>query len=200
MKAIAAALIALSLAVPPAAAQEVTEPGSGVRFAVKRADLSLLGVGLRTRTWFKVKVYAIALYVADSALSGPLAVHKGALGSPAFYKDLIWGDFAKEVHLKFTRDVDQGTIQDAMREALAGADKARIDTFVGYFPEIKAGQECVIRWVPGGTLETVMAGKTKPPIADRDFVAAVFAVWLGEKAIQEDIKKGLVSRAPALIK
>lgn len=200
MKAIAIALIALSLAVPPAAAQEVAEPSSGVRFAVKRGDLSLLGVGLRTRTVFKVKVYAIGLYVADSALSGPLAAHKGALGSPAFYKDLIWGDFAKEVHLRFTRDVDQRTIQEAMREALAGADKARLDTFVSYFPDIKAGQECVIRWTPGGALETVMAGKMKPPIVDRDFAAAVFAVWLGEKAIQEDIKKGLVSRAAALIK
>jgi hypothetical protein len=58
----------------------------------------------------------------------------------------------------------------------------------------------VLRWVPGGTLETVMDGNAKPPIADRDFAAAVFAVWLGDKPIQEDIKKGLVSRAPALIK
>jgi hypothetical protein len=33
MKAIALALVALSLAVLPAAAQEVTEPSSGVRFA-----------------------------------------------------------------------------------------------------------------------------------------------------------------------
>ncbi|HEV8674915.1 MAG TPA: chalcone isomerase family protein [Methylomirabilota bacterium] len=200
MKRIAAVLIALFLAILPAAAQEVTEPSSGVKFALKRGDLSLLGVGLRTRTVFKVKVYAIALYVADSALAGPLAVHKSSLDSPAFYRDLIGGDFAKEVHLRFIRDVDQGTIQEAMRDALAGADRAKTDTFVSYFPEIKADQQCVIRWVPGGTLETVMAGKPKPPIADRHFAAAVFAVWLGEKPIQEDIKKGLVSRAPVLIK
>jgi hypothetical protein len=200
MKRIAIALIALFLAIPLAAAEEVTEPGSGVRFPVKRGDLSLLGVGLRTRTVFKVKVYAIALYVADSALSGPLAVHKSNPDSPAFYRDLVAGDFPKELHLKFTRDLDQGTIQEAMRDALAGANRARLDTFVSYFPAIKADQECVIRWAPGGTLETVMAGQTKPPIPDRNFAAAVFAVWLGEKPIQEEIKKGLVSRAPALIK
>ncbi len=200
MKAYALALILLSLATPLETVQEVIEPGSGVRFAVKRGDLSLLGVGLRTRTWFKVKVYAIGLYVADRALSEPLAVHKGTLGSPAFYKDLISGDFPKEVHLKFTRDVDRAAIQGAMRKALAGADRARIDTLVSYFPEIKAGQECVIRWAPEGTLETVMAGKSMPPIADRDFAAAVFAVWLGEKPIQKDIKKGLVSRAAVLIR
>lgn len=200
MKAIAAALVAVSLVALPAAAQEVAEPGSGVRFATKRGDLSLLGVGLRTRTIFKVKVYAIGLYVADSALAGPLAAHKGALGSPAFYRDLVAGDFPKEVLLKFTRDVNQATIQEAMRDALAGADRARTETFASYFPEIKTGQECLIRWAPGGILETVMGGQPKPSIADRSFAAAVFAVWLGEKPIQEDIKKALVSRAPALIK
>jgi hypothetical protein len=188
----AAALFALALAVEPAAAQDVTEPGSGVKFAAKKGDLSLLGVGLRTRTIFQVKVYAIGLYVADSALAGPLAAHKSAPASPALYRDLVRGDFPKELHLKFVRDVDQSAIQEAMRESLAGsADKARLDGFVGYFPEIKAGQECVLRWAPGGTLETVMAGQPRPPIADREFAAVVFAVWLGEKP---------VSRAPALIK
>jgi hypothetical protein len=200
VKAIAAALLGACLAALPAAAQEVTEPGSGARFAAKKGDLSLLGVGLRTRTIFQVKVYAIGLYVADAALAGPLAAHRAALGSPAFYRDLVRGDFPKELHLKFTRDVGQGTIQEAMRESLAGTDRARLDRFVGYFPEVKAGQECVLRWAPGGTLETVMAGQPKPPIADRDFAAAVFAVWLGENPIQEGIKKGLVSRAAALIR
>jgi hypothetical protein len=197
----AAALLALALAVAPAAAQEVAEPGSGVKFAAKRGDLSLLGVGLRTRTIFQVKVYAIGLYVADSALAGPLAAHKAAPTGPALYRELVRGDFPKELHLKFVRDVGQSTIQEAMRESLAGsADKSRLDAFAGYFPEIKAGQECVLRWAPGGTLETLMAGQPRPPIADREFAAAVFAVWLGEKPVQDDIKTGLVSRAPALIR
>lgn len=199
MKAFVVLVVALALAVS-ASAQEVTEPGSGVRFAAKRGELSLLGVGLRTRTIFKVKVYAVALYVADTALSGPLAAHRGKLGAPAFYRDLVQGDFAKEVHLRFVRALDRQTIQDAMREALAGADRARVDAFVSYFPEIKAGQECVIRWAPGGTLETLMAGQPKPPIADKSFAAAVFGVWLGDTPIQEDIKTGLVSRAAALIR
>ena len=178
----------------------MAEPGSGVKFAAKKGDLSLLGVGLRTRTILQVKVYAIGLYVADAALAGPLAAHKSAPAGPALYRDLVQGDFPKELYLKFIRDVGQSTIQEAMRESLAGANKARLDGFVAYFPEIKAGQECVLRWATGGTLETVMAGQPKPPIADRDFAATLFAVWLGEKPIQEDIKKGLVSRAAMLIR
>ncbi len=75
-----------------------------------------------------------------------------------------------------------------------------MDTFVGYFPAIASGQECVLRWTPGGTLETVMAGTPKPPIADKAFASAVFAIWLGEKPIQEDLKKAVVSRAGELIR
>jgi hypothetical protein len=198
-------ILALSAAAParaaaPAVAQDVTEPSTGVGFAPRIGDLSLLGVGRRTRTIFSVKVYAIGLYVADSALAGPLAVHRGKLDQPAFYNDLLWGDFPKQAVLRFVRDVSTDQIRDAFRESLSAADPARVRTFLGYFGDIKAGQECVLRWTPPGTLETTMAGQAKPPIADKDFAAAVFGVWLGPKPVQEDIKKGLVSRAPTLIR
>jgi hypothetical protein len=185
---------------PALPAQEVTEPKSGVRFPVKLDDKSLLGVGLRTKTFLKVKVYAIGLYVADSAIAGPLAAYKGRLDSPDFYRELVQGDFPKQVTMKFLRDLDADQIQEAMREALRGADKARVDAFVSYFPAVRSGQECVLAWVPGGTLQTVMAGTPRPPIADKAFATAVFAIWLGDKPIQEDVKKALVSRAAELIK
>jgi hypothetical protein len=162
--------------------------------------MSLLGVGLRTKTFMKVKVYAAGLYVADSALAGPLAAHKGKLGTPAFYKDLVWGDFDKQIVMKFTRDLSASQIQGAFRETLESAEKARVDAFVGYFGDIKSGQEATIHWAPGGTLEVTVSGLGKPPIADKNFAAAVFGIWLGEKPIQEDIKKNLASRAAELIK
>jgi hypothetical protein len=181
-------------------AEDVTEARSGVKFAAKNGTRSLLGVGLRTRTFLKVKVYAIGLYVSDEALAGPLAAHKGKTDSPAFYAELVNGDFDKEVTLKFVRDVEQATIQEAMREALVGADKARVDAFVSYFPEVKVGQECGLRWGQGGVLETTMAGQPRPAIADKAFTARVFGIWLGEKPLQADIKKDLVARASGLIK
>lgn len=192
---IVAAVLGLCLAAP-APADQVKEPASGVAFDTKAGDMSLLGVGLRIKkiAFVSAKVYAIGLYVADSALAGPLAAHKGKPASEALYQDLIWGDFPKQVVLKFTRTVGQNKIQEAMREALAGADKARTDTFVSYFPEVKEGQECILRWAPGGTLEVVMAGQEKPAIADKNFAAAVFGIWMRQQPLQEDIKKALVSR------
>ncbi len=193
----AALLLAVALATP-ALAQEITEPKSGVKFAAKSGDLSLLGVGLRTKTMLKVKVYAVGFYVADSALAGPLAAFKGKTDSAPFYKELVSGDFGKQIVMKFTRGVSAAQIRGAFRETLEGTSK--LDQFLGYFGETKEGQEYVLTWKPGGVLATKVAGVDKPDIADKDFAAAVFGIWLGDKAIQADIKKGLVSRAPELIK
>jgi hypothetical protein len=184
----------------PALAEDVVEPRSGVSFAAHEGDMSLLGVGLRTKTFLKVKVYAAGLYVGDAALHDSLASHKGAGHDPAFYKELVWGDFEKEIVLKFVRSVTTGQIQGAFKEALPGADAGRLASFVGYFSDTKEGQEYRLRWAPGGTLETTVAGQAKPPIADKTFAAAVFAIWLGEKPIQEDLKASLVSRTGDLIR
>ena len=198
MRPVAIGLIALNFATR-ALGQGVTEPRSGVKFAVKSGDMSLLGVGVRTRTMLKVKIYAVGLYVADSALAGSLAAYKGKTDTPAFYKELVAGDFEKEIVMKFVRDVSTDQIREAFRESLKGAGP-KVDLFVGYFTDTKVGQEYVLHWTAGGTVETRVAGLNKPPIADKSFAAAVFGIWLGEKPIQEDIKKDLVSRAGPLLK
>jgi len=199
--ALAAGLSLVLLAgAPLAGAQEITEPKSGVKFAAKQGEMSLLGIGLRTKTMLKVKVYAIGFYVADSALAGPLAAHKGKLGTPAFYKDLVSGDFEKQIVMKYTRDLSADQIQEAFREALAGADPTKVSQFLALFGPIKEGQECVLAWKPGGLLEARPPDMVAKPIEDKAFAAAVFGIWLGERPIQDDIKKGLASRAGELLK
>jgi hypothetical protein len=192
LPALALSLASLAPLGSAATAETVTEPRSGATFESKRGDLALLGVGLRTRTMLKVKVYAIGLYAADSALPGLRA----KAGSPDVYKDLVWGDFPKELQLRLVRDVTADQMRGAIREALEaqGADKTRSEAFIGYFSDIKSGQDYVLRWAPGGTLETIAMGQPRPPIVDKTFAAAVFAIWLGDKPVQEDIKKDLLSR------
>ena len=177
-------------------AQDVTEPKSGAKFAAKDGETSLLGVSLRTKTIAKVKVYAIGLYVADSAISGPL---KNKAGTPELYKELQNGDFQKTIVMKFVRDVSTSQIRDAFHDSLKGAgDKA--DAWINYFNDIRSGQECVISWVPGTGLATKVAGVDKPAINDNAFASAVFGIWLGDKPIQENIKKDLASRSGLLFK
>jgi hypothetical protein len=191
-----ATLATLALAAA-ASAQTWTEPKSGAAFPVSRDGMTLIGGGLRVKKMlFTFKAYALGFYVSDAALSGPLAAFRGQPASPELYKELQTGDFEKEVVLKFLRNISEGRIQGAMRESLEGADPKLLDQFISYFPEVKEGQECVLRVVPGGTLEVVMAGQQKPPIANRTFADRVMGLYVGPDPIQDDIKAGVVARFP----
>jgi hypothetical protein len=196
---VAPIVLVAGLAVP-LGAQEAKEPRTGVSFPVKQDGMTLLGVGVRTKTFLKVKVYAAGFYVADAALAGPLAVYRGRTGTPQFYRDLVWGDFPKAIVMKFVRDTTASQIRDAFYEALPGVDRARLDLFASHFGTPRNGQTVAVRWGPGGVIETTAAGEVKPPIADRAFAAAVFGIWLGEKPIQEDLKRDLVSRAVEVLR
>jgi Chalcone isomerase-like len=195
MKRLLAALFALTMA-GAALAQNVVEPKSGAKFTAIDGDTTCLGVALRTKTMLKVKVYAIGLYVANSAIAGPL---KGKAGTADLYKELVNGDFKKRAVMKFLRDVSTDQIRDGFRESLKDAG-SKADAWIAYFNELHSGQECVIAWTPGVGLETKVAGVDKPAINDKAFAAAVFGIWLGEKPVQEDIKKDLVARGGELLK
>lgn len=156
----------------------------------------MLGVGLRTRTIARVKIYAIGLYVADSALEGPL---KGKAGTPELYRELVNGDFRKKVVMRFLRDVSREQVRDAFRERLKGTG-GDTDTWLSYFSNTRSGQEYVIAWTPGVGLETKVAGVEKPPLNDKALASAIFDIWLGAKPIQDDIKKDLVARGGALLR
>jgi hypothetical protein len=199
MRSIVAVFLAGSL-VGTAVAQEIAEPRSGVKFAPKMGPTSLLGLGVRTRMMGRVKVYAAGLYVADSALTGPLAPYKGQTSAPAFYQALVSGDFEKAIVLKFVRDVSTDQVRDAFRDSLKSANGAKVDLLLSYFNDTKNGQEYVFHVTPAGVLEIKVAGLNKVPIKDKAFSAAVFGIWMGEKPIQDELKKDLVSRAGELLK
>ena len=199
MRALATVVTLLSVAAP-ATGPVVREPKTGVAFATKVGDMSLLGVGLRTKTFLRFKVYALGLYVADSALSGPLGAQKGRVGTSAFYRDLVVGDFEKQFVLKLVRDLSAEQIRGSFRSHMPAADRRLLEQFVSYFGATKAGQECVLRWVPGGRLETTVGGVTKPPIADKAFADDIFAIWLRDRPTEDPIRKQVVSRAKELLR
>jgi Chalcone isomerase-like len=194
MKLLLAVFLALSVIVP-ALAQDIAEPRSGTKFAAKDGGTSLLGVGLRTRTIAKVKIYAIGLYVADSAIAGPL---KGKVGTPDLYRQLVTGDFKKKVVMKFLRNVSGEQIREAFSDALKSSG-VKSDEWIAYFSDIRSGQECSIGWTPGVGLETKVAGADKPAINDKALASAIFGIWLGDKPIQDDLKKDLVARGGELL-
>jgi hypothetical protein len=190
-----AALVALALA-SPGAAQNYADPKSKVAFDTENGDLVLMGTGLRVKKIvFSFKAYAFGFYVDKVAVDGPLAPFKGKPASDELRKVLQTGDFKKELVLHFLRNLGEKKIQGAMRDALKeGTDPKVLAQFISYFPEVKEGERCTLRWVPGGTIETVMKGEAKPPITDVAFAEKLYGLYVGPAPLQKDFKPATVAR------
>ncbi len=183
---LAAAFAAL---VGGAAAQTVEL--EGVKFEptaqVGNTALQLNGVGLRKRAIFKV--YVAGLYVPQKATSASaLLAQKGP----------------RRMAISMLRNVDadsfSGALNDGLRanlteQQLAGF-KAQIDALnanLKVVGETKKGDVIHFEFTPDAGTRVVVNGQSKGTvIPGDDFFAAVLRIWIGDKPVDGDLKKGLV--------
>jgi hypothetical protein len=158
------------------------------RAKVGAAELVLNGAGLRKRAFFQV--YAMGLYLPEKK---PVAAD--AIGAPG----------AKRVAIHMLRDVDAATFTEALVDGMrpnhdAAAMKAlepriaELSAIMGELQEAKKGMAILLDWQPGtGTIISV-DGKTRgKPIPGEDFYRALLRIWLGERPVQDDLKKALLA-------
>ncbi len=200
------------------------EPRSEIVFAPTfrgagaREVHTLTGIGLRTKTIFSVKVYAVGFYVDAARACWALAPWKGRSleqlrKDESFYKALLQDDFGKTMRMVFTRDVDGEDIREAFEDEIGprveearlkkgwkGGAKA-LEKFKKYFSidELKEGTELVISWQPGGRLGTRLSGKELPVIRNLALSWSLFQGFLGKDPIEPSAKLGFVERFPALL-
>jgi hypothetical protein len=200
--------LVLSVALASAAFADTKEPATGTQFkdsvspAGAAGPLSLLGVGVRTKTFLNVKVYAAALYADATALRTALAAYKGRtaaeLAKDKDVKKLMLSDgFEKSIRLVMARDVGGEDMAEAFSESVeprvaregAAALKA-LQTFKGYFTmdEVKEGSDLVFTWGKGGKFTTVIAGRTAGTITSEAFCRAFYEVFLGAGAVSPALK------------
>lgn len=179
---------------------------------------TLAGIGLRTKTIFSVKVYAVGFYVDAARACWALAPWKGrslaALRKDeTFYKALLKDGFGKTMRMVFTRDVDGEDIREAFEDEIGPrVEEARLKKgwkggaealakFKKYFSvdELKEGTELVISWQPGGRLGTRLGGKDLPVIRNLALSWSLFAGFLGRDPIEPSAKRGFVERFPAIL-
>ena len=174
-------------AAPGVQAAEVAGVKLEDRAKVGASDLVLNGAGVRTRAFFKV--YAIGLYLPDKK---PAAAD--AIGVPG----------AKRVAIHMLRDVDAATFTEALVEGMRpNHDEATMKTLepriaelssiMNELKEAKKGMLVVLDWQPdAGTVVTVDGKSRGKPIAGEDFYRALLRIWLGERPVQDDLKKALL--------
>jgi hypothetical protein len=190
MKPIAALLLAALLPLAGLAAEV-----AGVKLADKARidaggpELVLNGAGVRTR--LVVKVYVGGLYLTEKKTAAADAI---ALGGP------------KRVSITMLRDVGAQQFTDALNDGFRANNppaeverlKGSLDELTGIMTalgEAKKGMVIGLDFVPGTGTRVVVDGAPKgKPIGGDGFYPALLRVWLGDKPVDSDLKKGMLGQ------
>ena len=184
-------IVAVALAFVTAGASAQTVEVEGVKFEptaqVGGAALQLNGADVRTRAIFKV--YAAGLYVPQK--TNAAAILLGQKGP-------------RRVAITMLRNVDADTFSGALSEGLQknlsdtqfAGFKAQIDTLSANFKaagEAKKGDAIHLEFTPDVGTRVVVNGKAQgSAIAGEEFYTALLRIWLGDKPVDADLKKGLL--------
>jgi hypothetical protein len=176
-------LLLLLLLATPVWAAEVAGVKIEDRARVAETELSLTGAGVRKRAFFQV--YAIGLYVQDRKA------------------DPISQPGPKRVQIHMLRDVNADTFIDALAdgiksnhtEAETKALEPRVKQLADAMAKVgqaRKGMTIALDW-NGRSTELVVDGKpSSGPIDGEDFYRALLRIWLGEKPVQEELKRSLL--------
>lgn len=165
-----------------------TQQCDGVSFpghvTVQGRRLTLNGLGLRTVTWFHIKVYVGALYLAHPSADAAaiLAAHE-----------------PNEIVLHFLRSVSTSELRDAWRDGFAksaprelGRLKGRIARLNSWMRSVHSGQRMVFVYTPGRGVRYFLDGKLEGTIRGGDFATALLGIWLGPKPPGRRLKAALL--------
>jgi hypothetical protein len=180
-----ALMVGMLLAVPVAGAGELAGVSLPDQVTVGGKTLVLNGMGLRKKV--VVKVYVAGLYLEQRS-ADPAAI-VGASG-------------AKRVVMHFLTDMaTKPKMDEAWREGFQAnspdgypALAERVTTFIGWFGDMKDGDEIVLTVVPGEGTTAALNGEDKGTIAGDDFGIALLKVWLGDHPPSADLKAGLLGK------
>ena len=183
------AAVVLALAPLASSAQPVELEGVKLEPAalVGGANLVLNGAGVRTRAIFKV--YVAGLYVPQKSNSATaLLAQRGQ----------------RRIAITMLRNVDAETFSGALSEGLQknlsdaqfAGFKAQIDALNANFKaagEAKKGDVIHLDFAPDGGTRVVVNGKPQgSAIAGEDFYNALLRIWIGDKPVDADLKKGML--------
>jgi hypothetical protein len=152
------------------------------------ADLQLNGKGIRKRVIFEV--YEISLYLPKKTNSS---------------EEAITGRGEKSIDLRMLRDVSAEQFSDALAdgiranhsEAEAKALEPQIRQLVATMAEVKEakkGMAIALEWNGKSTQVAIDGKPAGVPIEGEEFYRALLRIWLGDKPVQDDLKKALLGR------
>ncbi len=169
-------------AVTLAAVNEVAGVKMESTASVEGKTLQLNGMGLRKKLFFKV--YVAGLYLESRSKDAP---------------SVISSEQIKSIRLHILRNLSGSELSDAISEAFWRNVKSPRSVFEGrlqrlakMFPSVVSGDNITLTYVPGKGTLVFAKGQEKGVVEGKDFADALFAVWLGDNPVQDDLKRALL--------
>ena len=179
-----AVLFCLALA-HSAGAKEI----EGVRFADEvRAGVSTLhlnDVGL-LRYRYVIKAYVAALYLGEGARPADVLVDAPKRLEIEYFYAIKASGFANATIEGIAANVPPATFEKL---------RPRIVSLNTFYRDVKPGDRYALTYLPGVGTELALNGTALGTVEGADFAAAVFAIWLGPKAIDQSLKTQLLGRS-----
>jgi hypothetical protein len=159
---------------------DVTVPNT---FKAGNTTLALNGAGMRVKYWFDL--YVGALYLQTKS-------NKGA--------DIAAADkpMAVKMHIvssKITRDKMVEAINEGFTKSTGGNTaplNTRIKQLLDAFTSIKVGDVFDLVYEPGVGVTLFKNNVKATTVTGFDFKKALFGIWLGVDAVDDDLKKGML--------
>jgi hypothetical protein len=153
---------------------------------VANADLTLNGAGLRKRLFFKV--YVMGVYVAQKNANATALIDQPG---------------AKRIAIRMLRDVSADAFNEALAEGIrANHSEAEVKALdpglkqlsavIAEVQEAKKGMAIDLDWTGADTQVMVNGKPTGKPIPGQELYKALLKIWLGDKPVQDDLKKALL--------
>lgn len=156
---------------------------------VQVADRPLVLNGAGVRSIFFIKMYVAGLY-----LTGKQTRTEAVLADPEVKRialTVVVDDADPEHFLKGLR---KGIEKNHSEQEMA-ALRERVDAFIKLFSpikEVKKGNVIAFDWLPGTGTRVTFNGAELGRIDGEDFYRALLTVWIGNKPVSGDMKKGLL--------
>ena len=146
-------------------------------------ELQVNGVGLREKYW--IDIYAAGLYLPQKMNSATDIIHLDA--PKRIHAKFIYSSVPKA---KMVESLEENIRQNPDFSAQAVKD---IREAAEWMEDFASGDEMMFEYIPGKGTSVIINGKLKGTVVSKDFMIAVFSMYVGPNPASEQLKKGLLN-------
>lgn len=185
MRRIVVLIVAMVMVGSMAVAGELAGVKMPDEVTVSGTTLHLNGMGVRKKLW--IKVYIAGLYLEHKTTNAD-----DAISAQEIKRVVMHFRTNKAKKKKMDSAWDEGF--EANSPGQVKALHERIQTFKGYFGNMRVDDVVEMTMVPGEGTHVTLNGTEKGLIPGDDFAQGLLKVWLGSEPPSEDLKTGLLGK------